>query len=98
MIEEETKQWIKDRKLPLNNCGKIIVPTKTEQDYQLELLLKRGKKNGATVEILDENQLKLLTNEISELIKSDGIIMTKEIEIAKVIERELDLKINLDED
>ena len=48
--------------------------------------------------VLDENQLKLLTDEISELIKSDGIIMTKEIEIAKVIERELDLKINLDED
>ena len=38
------------------------------------------------------------SNEISDLIKSDGIIMTKEIEIAKVIERELDLKINLDED
>ena len=48
--------------------------------------------------VLDGNQLKLLTDEISELIKSDGIIMTKEIEIAKVIERELDLKINLDED
>ena len=44
--------------------------------------------------VLDGNQLKLLTDEISELIKSDGIIMTKEIEIAKVIERELDLKIN----
>ena len=48
--------------------------------------------------VLDGNRLKLLTDEISELIKSDGIIMTKEVEIAKVIERELDLKINLDED
>ena len=48
--------------------------------------------------MLDVNQLKLLSDEISELIKSDGIIMTKEIEIAKVIERELDIKISLDED
>ena len=48
--------------------------------------------------VLDGGQLKLLSDEISNLIKSDGIIMTKEIEIAKVIERELDLKINLDEE
>ena len=63
-----------------------------ERDNYTPAVIKRIKV------VLDGNQLKLLTDEISELIKSDGIIMTKEIEIAKVIERELDLKINLDED
>ena len=58
------KKWINDRKLPLNDCGKIIIPTKTEQDCQLELLLKRGKKNGAAVEILDEKQLQELEPEV----------------------------------
>ena len=45
------RKWVNDRKLPINNCGKIIVPTKEDQDEQLDELMKRGHKNGAKVEI-----------------------------------------------
>ena len=52
------KKWILDRKLPLNPCGKVIVPQRPSLDTQLDLLAKRGQENGATVEIWDNNQLK----------------------------------------
>ena len=29
------KQWIKERSLPINNCGKIIVPTSKKLDEQI---------------------------------------------------------------
>lgn len=51
------KSWVEDRKLSINKCGKIIVPTDEKLDLQLEELFKRGQKNGATVEFLDEKQL-----------------------------------------
>ena len=38
------KEWIKERNLSINNCGKIIVPTRKSQDEQLELLKERGIK------------------------------------------------------
>ena len=51
------KQWITERELPYNKCGKIIVPTKQEQDEQLDILFDRGKQNGAEVELWNSNQL-----------------------------------------
>ena len=94
LIEKLFPDFLKDRADSfLTDALKII---NDKQDF------KRDNYTLAVIErikvVLDGNQLKLLTDEISELIKSDGIIMTKEIEIAKIIERELDLKINLDED
>lgn len=47
------KQWILDHELPLNQCGKLIIPTRESQDDQLEILLERGLKNGADVDIID---------------------------------------------
>ena len=52
------KQWVKERDLPINECGKVIVPQDEYLDKQLDLLYQRGTKNGATVEIWDEKQLK----------------------------------------
>ncbi len=51
------KKWIKERSLALNECGKIIIPTKKILDPQLDLLYTRGKKNGAFVELIDEKKL-----------------------------------------
>ena len=51
------KAWVEERKLSINKCGKIIVPTNEKLDIQLEKLFERGKKNGAKVEFLDEKQL-----------------------------------------
>ena len=51
------KKWIKERSLSINECGKIIIPTKKNLDPQLDLLHARGKKNGAFVELIDEKKL-----------------------------------------
>ena len=60
------KQWVKERSLPLNECGKVIVPQDEHLDPQIDLLCKRGIANGARVEIWDENKLK----EFSPLCRS----------------------------
>tara|TARA_B100000886_G_scaffold336920_1_gene296614 strand:+ start:9448 stop:10665 length:1218 start_codon:yes stop_codon:yes gene_type:complete len=60
------KGWIKDRGLTINPCGKIIIPTKSDQDSQLDLLFQRGIKNGAKVEFIDNKKL----NEIQPNTKS----------------------------
>ncbi len=94
LIEKLFPDFLKNRADSfLTDALKIINDKQDfERDNYTMAVIKRVKG------VLDENQIKLLSDEISDLIKSDGIIMTKEVEIAKVIERELDLKINLDED
>ncbi len=52
------REWIEDRRLHINTCGKVIVPQDIELDNQLDELYKRGTSNGADVEIWDEKQLK----------------------------------------
>ena len=52
------KKWIEERSLPLNQCGKVIIPQKENLDPQLDLLAERGKANGAEVEFWDSIQLK----------------------------------------
>ena len=47
--------------------------------------------------LLDDNQIKILGPKIAELIESDGIVMTSEVEIAKLIESELGISIILDD-
>lgn len=51
------KEWVKERSLPINECGKVIVPQDEHLDSQIDLLYKRGLANGAQVKILDESQL-----------------------------------------
>ena len=43
---ERLKNWIQERNLSINRCGKIILPTKKDLDYQLDILHERGIKNG----------------------------------------------------
>ena len=50
------KQWIKERNLPINECGKVVVPTRYDLDPQLELLQDRGRKI-AVAEIIDQSVL-----------------------------------------
>ena len=51
------KEWIKDRNLSINECGKVIIPQKDYLDKQLDVLLARGKENGAKVKIIDAKEL-----------------------------------------
>ena len=57
------RDWVKDRNLPLNICGKVIVPPRPDLDEQLDVLADRGRANGATVEFWDEKQLRVLIPE-----------------------------------
>jgi len=50
------RSWSESEKLPVLDCGKVITPQKIELDDQLEVLLKRGQANGATVELIDQQQ------------------------------------------
>ena len=52
------KKWVSERNLPINNCGKIIVPQKESLDMQLDVLAERGNLNGAEVDLWNEKTLK----------------------------------------
>ena len=47
--------------------------------------------------LLSSEQISKLSNKIADLIEADGIIMTSEMEVARLIEQELGIKIDLDE-
>jgi len=55
---KQLAEFCEEHDLPLSRMGKVIVPTRPEQDAQVELLYSRGKRNGATVNIIDRRQLK----------------------------------------
>ncbi len=57
---KKLKKFVAENQLEINNCGKIIVPTSENLDSQLNLLAERGRKNGARVEFIDDQQLKEL--------------------------------------
>ena len=57
------RSWIVERDLPLNLCGKFIVPQRPELDSQLDLLAERGRANGAKVVFCDQDQLRELIPE-----------------------------------
>ena len=60
---QRLRSWIEERGLPINQCGKVIVPTRTELDAQLDVLAERGRANGAEVEFWDDDQLREMVPE-----------------------------------
>ena len=52
------RSWVEERGLPLNLCGKVIVPQRADLDAQLDELAERGRANGAVVEFWDSDQLR----------------------------------------
>ncbi|WP_115120285.1 L-2-hydroxyglutarate oxidase [Synechococcus sp. UW105] len=50
------RAWCESEGLPVLACGKVIVPQTAELDGQLELLLERGRANGAEVKLIDEEK------------------------------------------
>jgi len=54
------RTWCEQEKLPVMTCGKVVTPQKTALDGQLEVLMSRGTANGATVELIDEQQFRSL--------------------------------------
>ena len=50
------KEWCKEEKLQVMECGKVVTPQKPELDKQLEVLVEPGRANGATVELIGKKQ------------------------------------------
>ena len=63
----------------------------SEKHQHLKEVLDRIKN------LLEDDQITTLSSKIANLIEADGIIMTSEIEIASMIEKELGVTITLDE-
>ena len=63
----------------------------SEKKQHLKEVLRRIKA------LLANDQINHLSSKIANLIEADGIIMTSEIEMASMIEKELGITISLDE-
>ena len=48
------RSWCEAEALPVLACGKVITPQAVELDGQLDLLLERGRANGAEVRLMNE--------------------------------------------
>ena len=53
MVPDVFVRGVKQKKLPVLACGKVITAQHPELDPQLDLLLKRGLANGVNIEIIN---------------------------------------------
>ena len=79
--------------LPLNTCGKIIVPPRAELDDQLDVLAERGRANGAEVEFWDADQLRDVVPEArtasGRALWSPNTAVVKPISVVRRLRQEL---------
>jgi len=87
------RAWVEERGLPINPCGKVIVPPRPDLDSQLDVLAGRGRANGAVVELLDESQLRELIPEArsasGRALWSPNTAVVKPITVVQRLKREL---------
>ena len=71
----------------------MVVPTKPELDCQLEILQERGRKNGASVDIIDESDLRellpLARSASGRAIWSPDTAVVKPKSVLECLEKEL---------
>ena len=89
------RAWVEKQGLPINTCGKVIVPQRLDLDGQLDLLAQRGQANGAQVELLDAQQLYELIPEAKSIsgralwspntavVKPRSVVRQLQFELAK---------------
>ena len=86
------REWVRERGLPLNACGKVVVPPEPTLDGQLDLLAERGLANGAMVEFLDDSQLRELIPEpvvLGRALWSPNTVVVQPREVVFRLEKEL---------
>ena len=87
------KNWVIKKGLNINQCGKIIIPQDLKLDSQLDLLLERGKTNGARVELIDNQQLSelepLASSVSNRALWSPGTCVVNPKEVVKALESEI---------
>ena len=87
------RSWVEERGLPVNPCGKVIVPPRAELDSQLDVLAQRGRANGAEVEFWDANQLREMVPEArtasGRALWSPNTAVVKPISVVRRLRQEL---------
>jgi len=87
------RSWIEERGLPVNPCGKVIVPPRAELDAQLDVLAERGRANGAEVEFWDAHQLREMVPEArtasGRALWSPNTAVVKPISVVNRLRQEL---------
>ena len=90
---QRLRAWVEERGLPINPCGKVIVPPRPDLDSQLDVLAERGRANGAVVELLDESQLRELIPEArsasGRALWSPNTAVVKPITVVQRLKQEL---------
>ena len=85
--------WTESKNLPINRCGKVIIPQKSNLDEQVDLLFERGKKNGAVVKIIKEDKLKEIApfarSTTGRAIWSPNTVVVNALKIVQSLEEEL---------
>jgi L-2-hydroxyglutarate oxidase LhgO len=87
------KAWCHNENIPVMECGKVITPQKPELDKQLEVLVDRGRANGAIVELIDEKQFKELVpngrTSTGRAVWSPDTCVVKPIQVIKRLKQKL---------
>ena len=65
----ELKECLNKKNLPINNCGKLIIPTTNDQEDMLEMLRERGASNGANCEIINRARMDTICSSINQRAK-----------------------------
>jgi len=66
----EMKQYIKDNKLFLMECGKLIVANSIEESYKIDELYKNGQENGIDIQIVDPVRVKTIDRHVNTRFNS----------------------------
>lgn len=89
------KAYCQENDIEVNECGKLIVPTKRSDNFLIEKLLEKGTKNGTNCELVDANRAKeiepmvKITNEFEHALYCPDAAVTNLTEITKALRREL---------
>ena len=87
------RRWVEERGLPINPCGKVIVPPRAELDAQLDVLAERGRANGAVVDFWDADQLRNLIPEArtasGRALWSPNTAVVKPISVVRRLQQDL---------
>tara|TARA_B100000212_G_C27385019_1_gene539005 strand:+ start:27644 stop:28873 length:1230 start_codon:yes stop_codon:yes gene_type:complete len=87
------RRYVEERDLPINPCGKVIVPQSIYLDSQLDELARRGKSNGAKIEMWDKAQLKkflpLANSSSGRALWSPNTCVVKPLKIIENISSEI---------
>mgnify|MGYP001273694472 FL=1 len=92
-VEQLFPEFSKERADKFLNEAHITLKQKNENkrmEYVIDVLYR-------IKELLSNEQIQLLGPKISDLIEADGIIMTTETEIARIVQQTLEIKINIEE-